>query len=326
MTAMPALSTLRGLLGRRPYAFAAALTLLLLAVDIAVQPAFAAFSNWPAVLGSFAPLAVAAMASTPAILSGGGGIDISIGPVLTLVDIVIVADLLPGGLRSPLTVVPVCLAIGTAIGAVNGVLVAVLRFQPVVAALCANIVVGGLATQFQGGSVPSGSTWWTRDLAGSFGPVPGALLTIGTPLLIWALLGRTPFVRALYAVGGDDAAAFSAGVNVPLVRIAAYALGGLFAAVAGLALMSLISEGAASMSTQYTLLAIASVALGGTALSGGRGSLLGSLLGAAAVYLIDNLLNEVNVSTLWSTAIYGTVLVLAVVVGAVLSTARGRTA
>ena len=80
------------------------------------------------------------------------------------------------------------------------------------------------------------------------------------------------------------------------------------------------------MSTQYTLLAIASVALGGTALSGGRGSLLGSLLGAAAVYLIDNLLNEVNVSTLWSTAIYGTVLVLAVVVGAVLSTARGRTA
>jgi ribose transport system permease protein len=323
---MTTLTAFRRLLGARPYAFAGLLTLTLLLVDIAVQPAFAAFSNWPTVLASFAPLAVAAMASTPAILSGGGGIDISIGPALTLVNIVIVADLLPNGLSSPVVVIPVCLAIGTAIGAVNGFMVAVLRFQPVVATLCANIILGGLATQLQGDSVPAGSTAWTKDLAGSFGPVPGALLTIGAPLLIWLLLSRTPFIKALYAVGGDDATAFSAGVNVPLVRIAAYALGGLFAAIAGLALMSLISEGSASMATQYTLLAIASVALGGTALSGGRGSLIGSLLGAGSIYLISNLLNEVKVSTLWSTAIYGAMLVFAVVVGAVLTDTHRRAA
>ena len=323
---MTALASFRALLARRPYAFAALLTATLLVIDVAVQPAFAAVSNWPTVLASFAPLACAAMASTPAILSGGGGIDISIGPALTLVNIVIVADLLPNGLTSPFVVVPVCLAIGAAIGALNGFMVAVLRFQPVVATLCANIVIGGLATQVQGGSVPTGSTWWTKDLAGSFGPVPGALLTIGAPLLIWALLARTPFIKALYAVGGDDATAYSAGMNVPVVRIAAYALGGLYAAVAGLALMSLISEGAASMATQYTLLAIASVALGGTALSGGRGSLVGSLLGAGSIYLINNLLNEVNVSTLWSTAIYGALLLFAVVVGAVLTNTRRRAA
>ncbi|MFC1401013.1 MULTISPECIES: ABC transporter permease [Streptacidiphilus] len=323
---MTALASVRALLARRPYAFAALLTLTLLLIDIAVQPAFAAPSNWPAVLASFAPLACAAMASTPAILSGGGGIDISIGPVLTLVNIVIVADLLPNGLTSPLLVVPICLAVGAAIGAINGFMVAVLRFQPVVATLCANIVVGGLATQVQGGSVPTGSTGWTKDLAGSFGPVPGALLTIGAPLLIWVLLARTPFIKALYAVGGDDATAYSAGMNVPVVRIAAYALGGLYAGIAGIALMSLISEGAASMATQYTLLAIASVALGGTALSGGRGSLVGSLLGAGSIYLINNLLNEVNVSTLWSTAIYGALLLFAVVVGAVLTNTRRRTA
>lgn len=323
---MTALAAFRGLLGRRPYAFAGILTLTLLLADIAVQPAFAAFSNWPTVLASFAPLALAAMASTPAILSGGGGIDISIGPVLTLVDIVIVANLLPNGLTSPLVVISVCLAIGTAIGALNGFMVAVLRFQPVVATLCANIVIGGLATEVQGDSVPSGSTSWTKDLAGSIGPVPGAVLTIGAPLVIWWLLGRTPFIKALYAVGGDDATAFSAGVNVPAVRIAAYALGGLFAGIGGLALMALISEGAASMATQYTLLAIASVALGGTALSGGRGSLFGSLLGAGSIYLINNLLNEVKVSTLWSTAIYGAMLLFAVVVGAVLTNAHRRAA
>lgn len=316
------MNAFRDLLGRRPYAFAGLLALTLLLVNIAVQPAFATFSNWAAVLASFAPLAVAAMASTPAILSGGGGIDISIGPLLTLVNIMIVADLLPHGLSSPLVVVPICLAVGAAVGALNGFLVAVLRFQPVVATLCANIVIGGLATQVQGSSVPTGNTWWTKDLAGSFGPVPGALLTIATPLVIWALLARTPFIKALYAVGGDDATAFSAGVNVPLVRIAAYALGGLFAGVAGLALMALISEGEASMATQFTLLAIASVALGGTALSGGRGSLFGSLLGAGSIYLINNLLNEVNVSTLWSTAIYGVMLLFAVVVGAALTNTR----
>ncbi|TKA10520.1 ABC transporter permease [Actinacidiphila oryziradicis] len=323
---MTTLTAFRGFLGKRPYAFAGLLTLTLFLVDVAVQPAFAAFSNWATVLASFAPLAVAAMASTPAILSGGGGIDISIGPALTLVNIVIVADLLPHGLSSPMVVIPICLAIGTAIGAVNGFMVAVLRFQPVVATLCANIIISGLATQLQGDSVPAGSTGWTKDLAGSFGPVPGAVLTIGAPLLIWLLLARTPFIKALYAVGGDDATAFSAGVNVPMVRIAAYALGGLFAAIAGIALMSLINEGSASMATQYTLLAIASVALGGTALSGGRGSLLGSLLGAGSIYLIDNLLNEVHVSTLWSTAIYGAMLVFAVVVGAVLTDTRRRVA
>ena len=321
---MNALDFLRGLLGKRPYAFAGLLALLLLVINTALQPAFLAYDNWAAVLASFAPLAVAAMASTPAILSGGGGIDISIGPLLTLIDIVIVANLLPNGLTSPFVVIPVCLAVGAAIGAVNGVLVAVLRFQPVVATLCANIVIGGLATQVQGDTVPSGSTSWTKDLAGSLGPVPGAVLTIGAPLLIWWGLSRTPFVKALYAVGGDDATAFSAGVNVPKVRIAAYSLGGLYAGIAGIALMSLISEGAASMSAQYTLLAIAAVALGGTSLAGGRGSLHVSQLGAASIYLINNLLNVVKVSTLWSTAIYGAMLLFAVVVGAVLTNARRR--
>lgn len=323
---MTYLTPVKELMGRRPYAFAALLTLTLLLINIAAQPGFVAFDNWPTVLASFAPLAIAAMASTPAILSGGGGIDISIGPLLTLVNIIIVAQLLPEGLTSPFVVIPICLAVGAGIGAINGALVTVLRFQPVVATLCANIVLGGLATQMQGNSVPSGSTGWTKALAGSVGPIPGAILTIGAPLVIWVLLARTPFIKALYAVGGDDVTAFSAGVNVTAVRIAAYALGGLYAAIAGLALMALISQGAASMASQYTLLAIAAVALGGTALSGGRGSLSGSLLGAGAIYLINNLLNVVRVSTLWATAIYGSILLFAVVVGAVLSDTRRRLA
>ena len=173
-------------------------------------------------------------------MSGGGGIDISIGPLMTVVNMVIVVDLLPHGLGSPLIVVPVCLVAGAAVGAVNGVLVTVLRFQPVVATLCMNFILTGLATQIEGSSTPQGSTWWTNDLASSFGPVPGGLISIAVVLLIWFGLSRTAYLRNLYATGGDDAAAFSAGVDVTRVRILAYATGGLFAGIGGLALMAVL--------------------------------------------------------------------------------------
>lgn len=310
------------LLRTRTYAFALAVCAALLAANIITQPAFASPGNWALTLATFAPFAISAMASTPAILSGGGGIDISIGPSLTLVNIIIVADLLPHRLSAPEEVIPICLAVGAGIGAVNGVLVAVFRFQPVVATLCANFVLSGLATQVAGTTTPTGYTWWTDDLAGSFGPVPGALVTIGAPLLIWFGLSRTSFIRNLYAVGGDDATAFSAGVDVRTVRVLAYTIGGLFAGIAGLALMAVIREGQADLATQYTLIAIAAVALGGTSLGGGRGSLYGSLLGAACIFLIENLLNTVNASALWANAIYGGLLLVAVIFSAVLS---GRT-
>ena len=77
---------------------------------------------------------------------------------------------------------------------------------------------------------------WIYDLAGSVGPVPGALFTIGAPLLIWVGLKYVPFRRLLFAVGSNDATAFSAGVNVTAVRIASYGLGGLFAGIGGLSL------------------------------------------------------------------------------------------
>ena len=160
----------------KPYGFALILLVVLLAANVIAQPDFAKPSNWPETLAIFAPFALAALASTPAIVSGGGGIDISIGPLMSAINIIIVADLLPHGLGSPFIVVPVCLAAGTAVGAVNGVLVTVLRFQPVVATLCMNFILSGLAIQLQGNVTPEGSTWWTNDLASSFGPVPGGLL------------------------------------------------------------------------------------------------------------------------------------------------------
>jgi ribose transport system permease protein len=305
----------------RPYAFALALFVLLLIANIAAQPSFASPSNWPETLAIFAPFAIAALASTPAIMSGGGGIDISIGPLMTVINIVIVADLLRHGLGSPWVVVPFCLVTGAAVGAVNGTLVTVLRFQPVVATLCMNFILTGLATQLQGSSTPQGSTWWTNDLSSSFGHVPGGLVSIAVVLAAWYVLSRTAYTRNLYATGGDDAAAFSAGVDVTKVRIAAYTIGGLFAGVGGLALMAVLKEGEAGNATMYTLVALAAVALGGTTFTGKRGSLLGTLCGAACMYLITNVLSAASVPDTWTEAIYGCLLLAAVIISAGLATA-----
>jgi ribose transport system permease protein len=305
----------------RPYAFALALFALLLIANIAAQPSFASPSNWPETLAIFAPFAIAALASTPAIMSGGGGIDISIGPLMTVINMVIVADLLPHGLGSPWVVVPFCLVTGAAIGAVNGTLVTVLRFQPVVATLCMNFILTGLATQLEGSTTPQGSTWWTNDLSSSFGRVPGGLISIAVVLAVWYAASRTAYTRNLYATGGDDAAAFSAGVDVTRVRIGAYTIGGLFAGVGGLALMAVLKEGEAGDATMYTLVALAAVALGGTTFTGKRGSLVGTLCGAACMYLITNVLSAASVPDTWTDAIYGCLLLSAVIISAGLANA-----
>jgi ribose transport system permease protein len=305
-----------GFLRSRPYAFALLVFVVLLIANIAAQPSFASPGNWPETLAIFAPFAIAALASTPAIMSGGGGIDISIGPLMTVINMIIVADLLPHGLGAPWVVVPLCLAMGAAVGAVNGTLVTLLRFQPVVATLCMNFILSGLALQLEGNSTPQGSTWWTNDLSSSFGFLPGGLVSVAVVLAIWFGLSRTSYLRNLYATGGDDAAAFSAGVDVTKVRILAYTTGGLFAGIGGLALMAVLKEGEAGDATMYTLIALAAVALGGTAFTGRRGSLIGSLLGAGCMYLITNVLSAARVPDTWTDAIYGCMLLIAVVLGA----------
>jgi ribose transport system permease protein len=311
----------------RPYAFALVLFVILFIANIIAQPSFASPSNWAVTLAIFAPFAIAALASTPAIMSGGGGIDISIGPLMTVVNMIIVVDLLPHGLGSPFVVIPLCLVIGAGVGAINGTLVTVLRFQPVVATLCMNFILTGLATQIEGGATPQGSTWWTNDLASSFGPVPGGLISVAVVLAIWFALSRTAYLRNLYATGGDDATAFSAGVDVTRVRILAYTTGGLFAGLGGLALMSVLKEGQAGDATMYTLVALAAVALGGTAFTGKRGSLAGTLLGAGCIYLITNVLSAAKVPDTWTDAIYGGLLLCAVVFSAGLANAtQTRTA
>jgi ribose transport system permease protein len=303
------------------YSFAFALLLLavlLLANFVELHGRF----GWSDQLANFAPLAIAAMASTPAIISGGGGFDLSISPLMFFTGEVFVVGLAPNGLGGAESV-PIVLAIGAAVGLVNGLLIIGLRVQPVVVTLSMYfILIGADLTVAPAPQYLTGS--WVRHLATSVGPVPGAVLTLAFPILVWFGLGLTSYRRTLYAVGSNDATAFASGVNVAAVRLVAYALGGLFAGAGSLALVGLTFSANASLSTTYTLLAIAAVALGGTSLWGGRGGLIGSMLGAACIYLLSNLLTTLQIDPSYLQVVYGAMLIFAVILSGVASRTRSR--
>ncbi|KAA1397113.1 ABC transporter permease [Aeromicrobium ginsengisoli] len=296
----------------RPEALALLLALGLLALNVVVRPSFGSAGSIPASLAAFAPFAIAAMASAPSVISGGGGIDISIGPLVNLVTIVVVVTLFGHGVTHPLAVIPIALALGLLVGVVNGLLVSVVRYQPVIATLCGYFILTGVGLQIAP-SPSSATTSWMNHLADTFGPVPGAVFLIGPPLVLWWLLGRAGYVKRLRAVGGDDATAYANGVGVTAVRVTAYALGGLVAGFGGIASAALLQSGDAGLAGQYTLPAIAAVVIGGTSLLGGRGGLAGPLAGAACIFLVQTLLSSLYVSDSWLQVAYGSMLIGAVI-------------
>lgn len=301
-----------------------ALLVVLCVANILVDPGFLEPAYLPGMLAAFAPLAILAMASTPAILAGGGGIDISLAPLGVFTSILLVTQVLPtDALNSPVTATILALVIGTTVGTINGLLVTVLRFQPILATLCGLFILTGLNLKLAPMPVPAGDNW-TAGLAGTAWGVPIALLLIAVPVVIWIALSRTAWMRNLYAVGGDQIAAYSAGVNVRGVRLLAYALGGFFAGLAGIAILAIIRAGDATIANQYLILALTAVALGGTSFMGGRGGLLGSLIGASSIFMLQLLLTTLGLRSAWLQVAYGGVLLLAVILAGRLAAARSK--
>lgn len=310
--------SLAGLLRRNSYLFALVLAVILLVLNVALQPGFRIGEQF----AQLAPLAIVAMANAPAIISGRGGIDMSIGPNMVFANILFVAWLSPAGLP-PVASVLITIAASACIGALNGILTVYLRLSPVVVTLSMYFILMGVNTKLAPSPVMLQDSWikGLGSMAGGF-PVAAAMLLI--PLALWLAVSRSGLGRSIYAVGGNDATAFSAGVDVGQVRIAAYATGGLLAGLGGISLTALISSADATASASYTLVSLAAVAIGGTSLMGGRGGLLGPLLGSACIYLLQSLLAALQVPQTWLKVTYGLLLLAAVIFGSLIeSTGKG---
>ena len=292
----------------RRYGYAAlAYTLLvaLLAISWSLEHQFFALNALADTLAGAAPVTILSIAVTVPILAGNGGIDLSIGPLVSLINVSIVTLAADGHIPSaPYAVIPVALTIGVASGLVNGFLVAVMRIQPIVATLGTYLAYAAFAAMIlpqTGKTAPD----WMSQFAATIGPLPGAVFPILAIAVAWLAITRTPFYRYLYSTGDSEATAFSSGVPVTAVKTLAYVLCGLFTAVGALAMTALIGSGDATIGTPLTLTAIAGAALGGTTLAGGRGGVLGAVAGGLAVYLIQNVLTITHVPAFYVTLTYG---------------------
>ena len=322
----PALATpaVRQLVQRNSYlAVPLAMLVVLFIANAIVQPQFLSQQSWAASMAVLCPIVLTAMAMTLPILSGNGGIDLSVGPMAGFITVLIAAVLVPAGITSQV-IIPIVIVFGLTSGALNGVLIAYVRLPAIIATLGMYLFYQGLGTEVlpeAGGSVPV----WLVKLDGSYGPIPAVWVVFAVIAVVWLLLTRGSYPRNLLSVGGDERAAYTAGVNVSRLRVVTYSLGGALAAIAGLMLTGLIQGGDGTVGPPYTISAITAVALGGIALAGGRGGLLGGAIGGTVLFLIQELLTDAHVSVYAVSVVNGIILILALALNGTVEYLRRRT-
>ena len=253
------------------------------------------------------------------------GIDLSVGSVLALCG-AITAGLLKMGIELPdqnlyigFTLFGACLIgilAGAALGFFNGWAITTFKVPPFVATLAMLTVARGLTMLWTGGFPIS-------NLGGSFAKL-GTGWFIGVPVPVWIsflvvllaifISNKTPLGRYIYAIGGNENAARLSGIHINKVKIMVYSLAGALAALGGLMMTARLDSAQPNAGTGYELDAIAAVVIGGTSLSGGRGTILGTVLGAIIIGVLNNGLVLLNVSPFWQQVVKGLVILLAVII------------
>ncbi|WP_017591591.1 ABC transporter permease [Nocardiopsis potens] len=302
---------------RMPTVAVAALLAATVAASAALQPGFFSPYGLTSSFATFLPLATIAAAQTVIVL--GGGIDLSIGAVVTLSSAVSVVLMQGDDARLPLALAA-GLATGAACGLLNGLVVAGLRLQPIVATFATGSMFGGAALLVlpkPGGTASPLLTEAYRMVVLAYIPVPAVLLLL--LWLAWRVLRRHRFGQYLYAVGGDAGAAYTSAVPVSAVRVLSYTLGGLIAALAGTALLADSGAGDPTLGTELTLGSIAALVIGGTRLRGGSGGVGGAVTGAIVLSLIQGLVFFAGVPTDAREFVYGCVIIAAIALAGLLT-------
>jgi len=301
----------------------AALALLLIFTK-AISPAYGA-SGLESLAKAALPVAFAAVAQAVVVISGG--VDLSIGPMMALTN-VIAARLMAGGSdQLAVGVVISVLLIGVLLGVVNGTLAVITRVPDIVVTLAMSFVWSGAALLVLGSPGGSAAGWLKSLIEGSI-VVPGfssaLVVLVVFVAIVWIPIERSRFGLSIYAVGSDRLAAFRSGVPVARTRIGAYAVAGLFSGAGGLALTMATGIGT-PIPGPYTLLGIAAVVLGGVSLAGGRGGLVGPLVAVFILRLVRTDLTFLGVNQNYTTVVEGAIMVVVVMVGAYLTLRRART-
>ncbi|KRL59677.1 ABC transporter permease [Latilactobacillus fuchuensis] len=290
-----------------------ALIVLVLAVSV-MNMSFLAPSNLLNLLRQVSINALIAFGMTFVILTGG--IDLSVGSILALSG-AISAYMVQAGVPTVLAIT-IGMITGALFGLINGILIAYGKAAPFIATLATMTIFRGATYVFTNGNPITGDKINSSFLFQFMGrgylfgiPFPIIIMIIAFAIL-YMVLHKTTFGRKTYALGGNEEAAYVAGVNTKRVTMIIYTLSGLMASVAGVILTSRLSSAQPDAGTSYEMDAIAAVVLGGTSLAGGKGRIFGTLIGALIIGTLNNGMNLLGISSFYQQIVKGIVIIVAV--------------
>lgn len=302
---------------RFPFVPALLILVALLALNGFFSPNSLSFRALTGLISTYLALMMLAVAQTYVVYAGD--IDLSAGTIVSLVNVVIVVlmEKWGGGALSVFAALAVGLLAGLACGIVNGLVVAALRLQAIVATFATSIFFTGLALYvLPVAGTPAPAAFW-RTYGGRIFEIPFVLYVVVVLAVVLFLAARTRLSTQLLAVGDDSQAAFQSGLSVTAIRIKGYALCGLFAALAAFCITGDTASGDPLVGGKMTLFSVAAVVLGGSALSGGYGTMVGSVIGALIIGLINSLVFFVGTPSEWQNLVQGLAILVALMAGIV---------
>ena len=293
--------------------------IVLMVVFSLASPNFLQTSNIISILQATSVNGVLAVAATLVIITGG--IDLSVGTLMTFCAVIAGVVLTFWGMPLPLGVIAAILA-GAVVGTVSGTFIAKLKIPPFIATLGMMLILKGLSLVISGtkpiyfNATPGFTQISTGSIIGAIIPglpIPNGVLILFLVAAITAfILGKTILGRFTFALGSNEEAVRLSGVNTDRWKIAVYALAGGICGVAGLLIASRLNSAQPALGQGYELDAIAAVVIGGTSLSGGRGTIIGTLIGALIISVLANGLRILSVPQEWQTVVTGLIIILAV--------------
>ncbi len=286
--------------------------LIILCVVISIiTPRFLTVTNILNVFTQVSVNAIIAVGMCFVILTGG--IDLSVGSTLAITG-AIAATLVKSNTNTFVTIIAV-LIIGALIGLFNGILVSKGKIQAFIVTLATMTVFRGVTYVYTKGTPISGlSSDFTVIGNGKLAGIPLPVILILLVVLgAWYVLNQTRYGRYVYAVGGNEDSARLSGINTDKIKALVYVICGVTAALSGIVVTSRIGSASPNAGSGFELDAIAAVVLGGTSLSGGEGSVIGTIIGAMIIGVLNNGLNLMNVSPFYQLIVKGFVIILAVI-------------
>lgn len=312
------------LVARQPAVFAIILLVLSVIINLFLQPNMFGRDTLNSNMRVFLPLILLAVGQAVVIL--GGGIDISVGGIVSIVNTVLATRVgLEGNPDAMWRYVFVSLLIGVLAGAINGFFIAYLRLQPIITTYATSFLYAGMALFIlpnPGGGIPGSIAALYRSSTPL--NLPLAIYVLVLIILIWLYLGSTRYGKFLYAVGGKAEAAYETAVPVTMVQFSTYVISGLMAAFSGIAITMLSGSGNADIGGPMTLNSITAVVIGGNALSGGVGGVVGPMMGAITLGIIQNIISFAHINTWWETLVKATIIVVALATPGIVDLFRKR--